>query len=106
MESQLTTEPNEIDFLVMYGDIQSPHTANYDIKIEDQDADSDIFNLRLLNVSNGEQTLDVYISKSNETLNEALLIGTVTHLELTQNIQRSGRLYPLSHTPWAQRGLV
>ena len=86
-EDQLTVKANEITLLVMYGDVQSPYVAQYEIdKIDDQDdTDNDLFNLRFLNASNDEQTLDVYMSKSNQTFNEASYMGTVAHLELTDN---------------------
>ncbi len=52
---------------------------------DDDDTDNDLFNLRFLNLHPDYQNIDVYMSKSDETINEAILMGTQSYLGLSDN---------------------
>lgn len=90
-QEQLQIKKDRIMFLVLAGDIHSPTILNYEIKVvdDDNDADDDLFNVRLLNLSTDSSysSLDLYMSKDNETFNEAELVGTVNAEELSENIK-------------------
>lgn len=82
---------DHIDFIVLTGDINSPAIHMYDIKVVDDDDDDDdeLFNVRLLNLSTKAEysSLDLYMSKDNETFNEAKLVGTMNAEDLSDNIK-------------------
>ncbi|WP_416306942.1 hypothetical protein [Neptunicella sp. SCSIO 80796] len=88
-QQQLKINKDQIKFVVLTNDIRDPNVLTYDIDIvdDDEDSDDDLFNLRLLNLSSQYDTVDLYVSKDNETFNEAELIGTVNYEELTDNLK-------------------
>lgn len=52
---------------------------------DDNDTDDDLFNLRFLNLHPDYPNIDIYMSKSDETINEAQLKGTFGYLGLSDN---------------------
>jgi hypothetical protein len=96
-QEQLQILKDQISFVVLTGDIRSPEVLVYEIKVvdDDNDVDDDLFNVRLLNLSTDAtySGLDLYMSKDNETFNEATLIGTVYAKELSDNIKLSQAEY-------------
>ena len=90
-QEQLSIKKEQIKLVVLSGDVRSPNVLTYDIAVvdDDDDADDDLFNVRLLNLSadSNYSSLDLYMSKDNETFNEAKLIGTVNVEQLSDNIK-------------------
>ncbi|WP_286264008.1 hypothetical protein [Thalassotalea atypica] len=86
-EGQLSVKKDVIQFIVLSEDIASPQVQIYEIDVidDDIDEDEDLFNLRLLNLASDDAGVDVYMSKSNETFNEATLIGQFTNGQLSDN---------------------
>ena len=93
-EDSVTTQSDSTTFVVLSEDIEAPRVFIYNIpdlsedELED-DSDNDLFNLRLLNMASDSATpsVDVYISKSNETFNEAELLTTVDYSDLSENLK-------------------
>ncbi len=52
---------------------------------DDDDTDNDLFNLRFLNLHPSYTDIDIYMSKSDETFNEAIFMGTQSYLGLSDN---------------------
>jgi len=90
-QEQLQILKDQISLVVLTGDIRSPAVQVYEIDVidDDNDDDADLFNVRLLNLSTDANysALDLYMSKDNETFNEATLIETVQAHELSDNIK-------------------
>jgi hypothetical protein len=80
---------DEISFIALTGDIRNPEVLRFDIDVidDDDDDDDDLFNIRLLNIHEGIQSVDLYASKDNETFNEAEFVGTVDYQTLSDNIK-------------------
>ncbi len=78
---------DNIHFVVFAGDIRAPQILSYEIPVidDDEDDDLDLFNLRVLNITNEGETYDIYLSDSDETFNEAQLIGSFSPEELSEN---------------------
>lgn len=77
----------QVNFLVVAEDIQNPTILNYTMDIIDDDDDDvdDLFNLRVLNMHTKSEGLDVYMSDTDETFNEAVLVGSYAYQELSDN---------------------
>lgn len=86
-EGQLDINEDEIQLLVLSNDITSPTVQTYSIEIidDEDDDDEDLFNLRFLNMHPNNNGVDVYISESDETFNEAQLLGQYNYEELSDN---------------------
>jgi len=86
-QEQLSVDENEIQFVVLNEDISAPKITTYNIPLidDDTDDDEDLFNLRLINTTNSYDKIDVYMSKSEETFNEAQLVSQITYGQLTEN---------------------
>jgi len=86
-EDQIEISKDEIKFVVVAEDFQAPKILTYDIPVidDDDDDDDELFNLRLLNMHDWSAGVDVYLSKSDETFNEAVLIASPAYTELTEN---------------------
>lgn len=89
--SQVNIQNNNVNFIVFAEDIQNPRVEIYEIPTRNDDEKSDdrdneVFNLRLLNLHSEQYELDLYLSESDETFNEAQLIGEgISYTELTDN---------------------
>lgn len=86
-QEELRIAGESIHFIVFSGDVQSPDILQYDIPVidDDEDDDLDLFNIRVLNITNEGETYDLYLSESDETFNEAQLIGAYSPQELSEN---------------------
>ena len=87
MKTKINIEDDEVTFVVLAEDVASPTVITYNIAIidDDEDDDDDLFNLRVLNMHPYSAGIDVYMSESNETFNEAELVGEYTYTELSEN---------------------
>jgi hypothetical protein len=52
---------------------------------DDDDTSNDLFNLRVLNMHSNQQAVDFYLSKDNESFNEAVLVGQYNYQQLSDN---------------------
>ena len=52
---------------------------------DDDDTTNDLFNLRVLNMHSNQQAVDFYLSKENESFNEAVLVGQFDYQQLSDN---------------------
>ena len=86
-QQQSKLDGDSIRLMVLAGDILNPAVLNYDIPVidDDEDDDLDLFNLRILNMSVSADAYDIYLSDSDETFNEAALIGSYSSEELSDN---------------------
>ncbi len=88
-ESALTVSSDEIKFVVLTQDITDPQILTFDIPVidDEDDTDDDLFNMRVLNIHQTVATVDVYLSKSDETFNEATLISQAAYGQLSENVK-------------------
>lgn len=78
---------DNIHLIVIAEDIQSPKVLSYDIATidEDDDEEDELFNLSLLNMHPWSEGIDIYLSKSDESFNQAQLLGEFSYTELSDN---------------------
>lgn len=88
-QSSLTIEEDTLHFVVLNEDVTAPNVTVYDIPIIDDDNDDsyDLFNFRILNLHQDHSTIDIYISKADETFNEAVLLGSYGYQQLSDNVK-------------------
>lgn len=93
-EDTVNAQTDSTTLVVLSEDIEAPRVFMYNIPFlseeeQEDDTDNDLFNLRLLNMASESDipNVDVYISKSNETFNEAQLLTTVGYSDLSENLK-------------------
>jgi hypothetical protein len=86
-EDSLKISDDAIHLIVISEDILAPSVTTYDIDIIDDEDDItyDRFNFRVLNTYADSEGVDVYLSKADETFNEANFIGQYAYQELSVN---------------------
>ncbi|MGB2742821.1 MAG: hypothetical protein WBC60_19935 [Cognaticolwellia sp.] len=86
-EGQIKVTKDTIQLLVLTEDITAPQVETYSIEMldDDEDEDNDLFNLRVLNLHPDSSGVDVYMSESDETFNEATLVGQYNYKQLSDN---------------------
>ena len=86
-EGQIIAAKDSIQLLVLTDDITSAQVQTYSIEVLDDDEDEadDLFNLRILNLHPDSAGVDVYMSESDETFNEATLVGQYNYKQLSDN---------------------
>jgi len=86
-QGQITVTTDTIQLLVLSDDIAAPQVDTYSIEVldDDEDEDEDLFNLRVLNLHPDSTGVDVYMSESDETFNEATLVGQYNYKQLSDN---------------------
>lgn len=88
-EDTIEIKDDEVTFVVIAEDIANPVVLTYNIEIidDDDDEDDDLFNLRVLNMHTESGGIDIYMSESDETFNEAELVGGYSYQELSDNMK-------------------
>ena len=88
-EDSVKIQADTISFIALTGDVREPEVLRFDIDIidDDDDDDDDLFNVRLLNIHSDIQNVDVYVSKDNETFNEAEFLASANYQGLSDNIK-------------------
>ncbi len=86
-QGELEVEEDVMHFIVLNEDVNAPNVDIYDIPlIDDSDDDTyERFNIRVLNLHSPEMTTDIYLSKSDETFSEAVLVGSYGYQQLSDN---------------------
>jgi len=87
IEGQIEVTTDNIQLLVLTGDVTSAQVETYSIELldDEEDEDEDLFNLRVLNLHPDSVGVDVYMSESDETFNEAILVGQYNYKQLSDN---------------------
>lgn len=87
LEGTFTIEEDTMQLVVLDGDISASQLSIFTIEDidDDNDDDEDLFNLRVLNMSDGDNAVNLYFSKDDETFNEAVLLSQVSYQELADN---------------------
>ncbi|WP_448247910.1 hypothetical protein [Thalassotalea agariperforans] len=87
LEGDVSIEKEATKLMVLTGDINAPAIVTYSIPVidDDNDDEDDLFNLRVLNMHPSTDVASIYLSKDDETFNEAQLIGEFTNQELSDN---------------------
>ncbi|MEP1448028.1 MAG: hypothetical protein ABJK37_18140 [Paraglaciecola sp.] len=88
-EDSAKIQSDTISFIALTGDVREPEVLRFDIDVvdDDDDDDDDLFNVRLLNIHADIQDVDVYVSKDNETFNEAEFLATASYQDLSDNMK-------------------
>ncbi|MGJ8692649.1 MAG: hypothetical protein ACSHW0_09220 [Thalassotalea sp.] len=75
--------------MVLSAGVNDPVVTVFDIPLidDDIDDDDDLFNLRLLNMVGANDVVNLYVSKDDETFNEAQLIGQLNEGVLSDNVK-------------------
>lgn len=86
-QGELSIEKNTLKLVVLNDDVTAPEVVVYDIPVIDDDDDDtySLFNFNVLNVSTNTNAIDVYISESDETFNEATLLGSYQNKAFSEN---------------------
>ena len=86
-QGQTNVTKDTIQLLVLAGDVAAPEVEEYSIELldDDEDDDNDLFNMRVLNMHPDSDGVDVYMSESDETFNEATLVGQYNYKQLSDN---------------------
>ncbi|TPH15594.1 hypothetical protein [Litorilituus lipolyticus] len=86
-ESELTISNDSIEMIVLSDSILSPQIMTYSMPLIDDDNDDteELFNLRVLNMHSSHTGIDFYLSKDDETFNEAQFVGDFSYQALSDN---------------------
>ncbi len=89
-ENQLTVKTDNMQLVVMSEDIKEPTVMVYEIPVRDEDEvdddnDDEVFNIRVLNMHNDSEGVDIYYAESDETFNEAVLLNQTTYSQMSDN---------------------
>jgi hypothetical protein len=99
-EDQISIESDVTHWVVMSDSVQNPMVNIFSIPIIDEDEtdddqDQDLFNLRFVNLHSSYNDIDVYLSDSDETFNEAALVTTLQSYNLSDNYKFDEDQYKL-----------
>ncbi|PKI16405.1 DUF4397 domain-containing protein [Colwellia sp. 12G3] len=86
-ENSLTLAEETIHMIVLSDSVLAPQVMVHSIPVIDDEDDTtdDLFNLRVLNMHSDQQPIDFYLSKENESFNEAVLVGQYSYQQLSDN---------------------
>ena len=82
-EQTVSIKKDEISLLVLAGDIDNPQMLSYQFEDEDIDSSEDKFGARVLNLHSDSSAVDVYMARSDETFNEAVLVSSASFGDLS-----------------------
>ncbi|NQZ08773.1 MAG: hypothetical protein HRT35_16580 [Algicola sp.] len=84
-EQTLQVTNDQVNLVMLTGDIQSPVVMTYQYEDEDPETEEDIFTFRFINQYQQTSALDVHIAKDGETFNEAVKLGSYSPLEMSDS---------------------
>jgi hypothetical protein len=86
-KSSLAITADTIHMIVLSDSVLSPQIMIDSIPVIDDEDDTidDLFNLRVLNMHSDQQAVDFYLSKENESFNDAVLVGQYSYQQLSDN---------------------
>lgn len=100
-QDSLSINEDITHFIVLNDNVTSPEVMIYDIPvIDDEDDDTyELFNIRMLNLYQSDKTVDVYVSASDETFNEAISLGGYGYQQLSENqkLDQGSYVFYLTH---------
>ncbi|MFC4655848.1 DUF4397 domain-containing protein [Rheinheimera marina] len=82
MDDSVTTKKSQKTILMMAGDYSSPQLLN--LSFERDDELDEQFNLYFVNLLGSSQNVDLYLSKSTEDFDDAVLVGTAAQYAHTE----------------------
>jgi len=87
LEGSFDVIEESTQLVVLNGDVNSPELLIYNVPmIDDEDDDEDdLFNIQVLNMFESDQTARLYVSKDDETFNEATLLSELSYKALSDN---------------------
>jgi hypothetical protein len=87
LEGSFNIIKESTQLLVLNGDVNAPELLIFDVPTidDDDDIDDDLFNLQVLNMFPSDENVAMYISKDDETFNEATFVGEFTYQTLSDN---------------------
>jgi len=91
-EDQIDVKSDVTHWVVLSDSIRTPTVnifdiPNFDEDQQEEDSEDDIFNLRLVNLHPSISDIDVYLSESDETFNEAVLLSSLQAKSLSENFR-------------------
>lgn len=91
-EDQIIVDEDVTKWIVMSDSIQNPRVDIFEIPDisddeADDDQDDDLFNLRFVNLHDTYTDIDFYLSGSDETFNEAVLVTGLQSYALSENFK-------------------
>ncbi|WP_196139569.1 DUF4397 domain-containing protein [Aliikangiella sp. G2MR2-5] len=86
-QTSSTIVNDTIELIVFAEDVEEASLIHYSIPVvsDDDDEDDELFNLRLLNLNTNQSTIDIYMSKADETFNESGMVAQLNYKDLTDN---------------------
>jgi hypothetical protein len=84
-EQTLQVSTDQVNLVMLTGDIQSPEVMTYHYEDEDPETEEDVFTFRFINQYQQTSALDVHIAKDGETFNEAVKLGSYSPLEMSDS---------------------
>ncbi|KGJ97570.1 hypothetical protein [Colwellia psychrerythraea] len=86
-EDTLALAEDTIHMIVLSDSILSPQVTVHSFPVidDEDDTSNDLFNIRVLNMHENQQAVDFYLSKENESFNEAILVGQFEYQQLSDN---------------------
>jgi len=84
-ESEVDITDEDVMLVVVSGDINTPDILTYSYEMENPEDDDEEFTLRFLNMHDSSNGVDVYMSKGDETFNEAVQVGQFSFGEMSDS---------------------
>lgn len=87
LEGSVDIVEESTQLLVLNGDVNTPELLTYNVDIidDEDDIDDDLFNIQVLNMFESDKGISMYLSKDDETFNEAVLVGQLNYKALLDN---------------------
>ena len=83
VEHTLEIKKDQIALWVLAGDIDNPQVLSFEFEDEEIDSDEEQFGARVLNVHGNEAPVEVYMSRSDQSFNEAQLVSSANYAQLS-----------------------
>lgn len=88
-EQEVNIKGEEVELVVLAGDFNNPEIITYNYLDEDEqlydEDDEDDFTLRFINLFDQELNVDIYISRDDQTFNEATPLGNYSYKEMSDS---------------------
>lgn len=87
LEGSFDVIEESTQLVVLNGDVNSPELLIYNVPMidDDEDDEDDLFNIQVLNMFESDKSARLYVSKDDETFNEAVLLSELSYQTLSDN---------------------
>lgn len=92
-KQSLQINDEKVSLVVLAGDVANPEVLTYQYDDEDPETEDAQFTFRWLNLHSDYQNVDVYLSKDDETFNEATLITPSSYSNLSDSFYYDMQTY-------------